>query len=141
MEEISVIYKGWRIVFVEDSWEKKEYWVLVDDDNNRDYKNEKLKVVKEYIDRLNKKDFKQFEIYHRGWRGGYHKFIVTSINEDGDLWIKTSQGRRQKIRADQAVILSDENDSIIKEILDIENTIKQLNNNLSLKSKELKTYK
>jgi hypothetical protein len=142
MDKIETSYKGYKIEHDID-YDKKEKWVLKDDDDTSVYEHASLAAVKEYVDRLNKKGFKTFTIlYDSGWGNnkGYIRHTVTSIDDQGDYWIKNDEGRRQKIRPGNAVVDSPENATLIQEIRAVEAEEDKLQKRRHALEKKLKRH-
>ena len=81
-------YKGFRIVFNEgnDVWEAKN--------NEGELSDVSLKLLKEKIDKTSKKKFKRFKVFVD--RAKIELEEVTSIGNDGRLWLVNKEGDREK---------------------------------------------
>lgn len=101
MEEV---YKGVTIRYSKDNG---DFIARLGDGHDDDYRNKDLVKVRRYIDNLIKSKFKPIPALRRtSWRsnrlmiGGsespLEKVTITSIAENGDVWIRTDQGRREK---------------------------------------------
>lgn len=101
MEEI---YKGVTIKY---SDSEGEFVAAIGDGYDDKYRNTDLVKVRRYIDNLIKSKFKPISALRRtSWRsnrlliGGnespLEKVTITSVAENGDVWIRTDRGRREK---------------------------------------------
>ena len=119
MEEIKVVYREIEISYREES----ERWSCIID-NGQWSEKQTLKECKKLIDQFLKKQVENTEciyIYVRGWRseGFGSKRIITSIAENGDVWVKNENGGREKISAnivgEELALWNDANLKIVEE--------------------------
>lgn len=120
MAEIIVKHKEYEIKFQEMS---ETWYVMIDDCS---YSNVSLKKVKEYIDRLAKKDFKRFKVIYSDWN---NKKIgtVTSIDEAGAYWITNDENKeRKRITARDIYVYNDKNLTLLSNIKSLKEQIEKL---------------
>lgn len=136
MSEIKTKYKEYEIIF----HDYNEMWTLKTCDCPSIYSNKSFQAVKEYADRLYKKDFKHFEAWLTSHRHPQPiKITVTSVTPDGFYWVKYPDERRGK-EPDYNVFADNESnrenikhiESLRKEIDDIKNIIEGIKTNLIL---------
>lgn len=114
--EIIHEYHGQRIVFDE----QHEDWKVVIDGDEQHHKS--LQIIKNYIDRKNKKEFTRVPVFvekGRGWgyqdTEGYEKAMITSVGVDGTIFI-VREGRKSAEHCRTAYIQNAANENLIKEI-------------------------
>lgn len=136
MSEIKTKYKEYEIIF----HDYNEHWTLKTCDCPSIYSNKSFQAVKEYADRLSKKNFKHFEAWLTSFRYPQSiKITVTSITPDGFYWVKYPGGGRGKESADNVFADNESNrenikqiESLRKEIDDIKNIIEGIKTKLVL---------
>ena len=131
--ELNAEYRGQKIEFNE--WNNNWRFIL---DGEQAYSHQELKQVKDYIDRFLKKDFKPFEAIQRGWgSSSYKKVTVTSIDIDGNYWIRDENKKRSKESKGNIFALNEKNlaitkqfDDVLKEISTLKDTLNKLKDKL-----------
>ena len=104
------MYKNHQIQFNEDT---EEFVVELKD---RTVKDVALSILKSKIDRLLNNKFKHISIYTRKYQG-LIKSKITSIDEQGDIWISDEKGNRGKHYGDENLYeFDDHNIAIAKEL-------------------------
>ena len=91
--------------------------------------NADLDKVTEYIDKLEKGDFKRISAYYNGGysRREYAVVTVTSIDDDKEHgWIKDADGNREKVRRKELIEITPTNTAKIKRIGEIGEEVKKL---------------
>ena len=94
MEEIKTPYKDYEIRY---NYNLEE-WKLIKDDRDI-YCNKSMMKILNYADKLDKKDFEPFTAWMRRYSQPYTRITVTSITEDGYLWVKHIDKTRSKENA------------------------------------------
>ena len=127
-------YKGYAIEFRESS----ETWCAII--GNSTYSNPSLAKVKKHIDNLDKKEFKRVDVYVGGW--GYQDYAyqqgtVTSIDDEGKVWIVKKNGDRSKVNADQIFELSSENKTRVEKMAGLSQTQLSITNKIREISKSM----
>jgi len=120
--EAKVKYKGYMIVFRESS----ETWqVAIGDDT---YENFSLVKVKKYIDNLNRKGFKRFDVFvSSGWgEFTFRKAQVTSVDEEGHYWVVYESGSREKVHKTKVYEYSKENINTMELIKAVDKKVEEL---------------
>jgi hypothetical protein len=114
-EQIKIQYKGFTIrLNGDDAWQ-----LLRGEDNYIGEPKESLRIVKENADDIIRKE-KSFKpipcLVSPGWgRELPVPAVVTTLTDDGDVWIKKADGRREKVRSrSQLFAVCDENTETIK---------------------------
>jgi len=114
-DKIKTEYHGYDIHFDE----KNEGWFIIIDGKIQYHKS--LQSIKNYIDRLNKKDFKRIPVYvfnggyFRGGREGYAKAEITSIGVDRTVYV-VREGNKNAEHCGTAFVRNAKNEELIKRI-------------------------
>lgn len=133
MAKITLEYKGFNIYYDE----YDEQWELT---NPSGYQNQSLKKVKQYVDRLCKKDFKSFQVYCGGsWNNSWKLATVTSIDEEGQFWLSL-ENSRQKSSPESCMKITENNNKLIEEITDLNNQITKLEESRNILKTKLEYY-
>ena len=123
MENITQEYHGSKIYFDE----KTEEWCVTFDGHTN--KNKSLQLVKNFIDRRNKNDFKRIPVYLEDGNyyhdSSYKKATITSMGLDGRLYV-VKDGEKSASVVWGAIIQNEENEKKIAEILEIQKQSEQL---------------
>ena len=91
MEDIKITYKDYEIKYNYNL----EAWRLIK--NDRDiYSNTSMAKVKAYADKLDKIAFEPFTAWMSLYNRPLSKVTVTSVTEDGYLWVKHADNTRSK---------------------------------------------
>lgn len=119
-------YKGFEIEY----YEFEDKFTIK---SNYDIKKQTLSEVKDYIDRITKKDFKRFNVLVRAYnyKEGYQEAEVTSITEEGDYWIVYKDGQREKKHKSGVFVLNENNVKLIKEISELRKNVGELNTKIN----------
>lgn len=136
VNEIKTKYNEYEIIF----HDYNELWNLKTCDCPSIYSNKSFQAVKEYADRLIKKNFKHFEAWLTSFRYPQSiKITVTSITPDGFYWVKYPGGNRGKEPAHNVFADNESNrenikqiESLRKQINDIKTTIENIKMKLIL---------
>lgn len=107
-------YHGEKISFDE----SKEEWKVVFDGKAQYHKS--LQVIKNYIDRRNKKKFDRIPVFiqkgrYYGENEGYVKATITSVGVDGTIFI-VREGRKSAEHCGMAYVRNAKNEKLIEEI-------------------------
>lgn len=116
-EQITHKYHGQTITFDE----KKEDWKVVMDNHEQHHKS--LQVVKNYIDRRNKKKFNRIPVFiNKGYSyydsEGYDKAVITSIGVDETVFV-VREGEKHASHCRTAFVRNAKNEKLIKKIADL----------------------
>lgn len=128
-------YHGQKIEFDE----SREEWGVVFDGTEQFHKS--LQVVKNYIDRGNKKKFERVPIfvqkgsYYNGIPG-YEKAMITSVGVDGTIFI-VREGRKSAEHCGTAYVRNDKNKKLIEEIITLETARKKATERLRVAKNRL----
>ncbi len=128
MDEIQTEYKGNKLKYDE----YNEEWVAkIDESEIRD---RSLTKLKEYIDNLEKKNFKRVPVLiNKGYSSGLKKGEITSVDEKGDFWVTDENKRREKFYDTTTEILLDNenNQSLLAEINILKGRAKQIDEEIN----------
>lgn len=135
--QITHKYHGQKIVFDE----KQEDWKVVIDFKEQHHKS--LQVIKNYIDRRNKKEFTRVPVFvqkgnsYYDRQEGYEKAMITSVGVDGTIFV-VREGRSSAEHCGTAYIQDAKNEALIKEIVALYKAVKVTNEKLRVAQNKLK---
>ena len=130
----NIIYKNHTIRFEESTGQFK---LLIDGEVF--YRNESINEVKKQVDRLVKKGFKRIPVLIKSYGDEFCKADITSIGEDGSIWIVKKNGCREKIGGWRLVYKdSKENNIIVNQINELAKETKRLDSEKDKLVKKLK---
>lgn len=131
-QALSQEYHGYQIYFDD----KAEEWWFQDKEGDQQ-KNKSLKLIKNYIDRLNKKAFTRVSVYVKGGRRYYSsvdedekyvKATITSVGIDGTIYIVRGSSKHAERFWDHSEVWEQTSDNWNKmqQVVEIEKQIKML---------------
>jgi hypothetical protein len=123
VEEIKIDYRGFEINYNEEY----ERWKC-EINPNKWFEKQTLKECKKSIDGFLKRetDFQRIDVYRTvGW--GSERFLkvtITSITEEGEVWIREEKGERSKVERKYLLKINDNNTSLIEKYKEQDKIIK-----------------
>jgi len=134
MADARILYKGVVCEF----HEYTDNWTC--DISGGEFRADTLGKLKTKIDALLKKEstFEPFKAIKDDYREFFVPVTVTSRAEDGDIWIKSADGKRSKANQKTVYVDSSDNNALIQEIIGYKLAQKKLDDKMDECRKKLK---